>query len=435
MHSSPSDKTHRHLPADARSVDLPPDIDITFQLDTRRRRRPDFEAEERAVAMLASEMVEHPRLMLHTLARLAAELCRADAAGVSLLDGELFRWEAVAGTFVPYRDGTMPRHASPCGVVIDRNATQLMRLPHRMFPALAVTPPVVEALLVPFHSRRDPIGTVWVITQTSERRFDAEDARLLRTLAQFAAAGWQLWAAATVAEEASRRKDHFLATLAHELRNPLAALVAAVATLERTLPEDAANRSVPLLQRQIRHMFRLVDDMLDLSRIGAGKLRLENERVDFGRLVTDAVEARRPQCEARYQDLTTECPSSPIWLTADPVRVRQIVFNLLDNAQKFTPEHGSVHVRVSVREPYACLEVSDSGCGIARDKLEAIFDQYMQFDAHPSRSRGLGLGLALARRLAQLSGGSLTASSDGEGHGSCFTLLLPLEGAVPPELH
>jgi len=175
--------------------------------------------------------------------------------------------------------------------------------------------------------------------------------------------------------------------------------------------------------------------MLDLSRIGARKLRLENERVDFGRLVIDAVEARRPQCEARYQDLTTECPSSPIWLTADPGRVRQIVFNLLDNAQKFTPEHGSVHARVSVREPYACVEVSDSGCGIARDKLEAIFDPFMQFDAHPSRSRGLGLGLALARRLAQLSGGTLTASSDGEGHGSCFTLLLPLEGAVPPERH
>jgi signal transduction histidine kinase len=368
--------------------------------------------------------------MLQRLARLALELCRADAAGISLLDGDVFRWEALAGTMATYRDGTMPRDASPCGLVIERNAAQLMRLPHRAFPALTVTPVIVEALLVPFCLDGKPAGTVWVVAQSEDRQFDQEDERVVHTLAHFAAAGWHLWRMAITAEESSRRKDQFLATLAHELRNPLAAMVAAVATLRHMSNDSDTERPVVVLERQTRHMSRLVDDMLDLARIGAGKLNLTVERVDLCRVIREAADVFRARFDAREQELSLDCSAEPIWIDADAERIAQIVFNLLDNAQKFTPERGRVSVTVTSEDRHASLEVCDSGDGIPKDKLEAIFDHFSQLDAHAPRSRGLGIGLALARRLASASGGTLVARSDGEGRGSCFVLRLPLHGGT-----
>jgi len=145
--------------------------------------------------------------MLQRLVETARELCRADTAGISLLEGDVFRWEAVAGVFASYRDGTMPRAASPCGVCIDENVTQLMHLPDRHFPALRAEPRFVEALLIPFRVRGRPVGTVWIVSHTDERKFDREDERVVQTLAQFAAAGWQLWNALEAAEEANHHKD------------------------------------------------------------------------------------------------------------------------------------------------------------------------------------------------------------------------------------
>ena len=145
--------------------------------------------------------------MLQRLVETARELCRADTAGISLLEGDVFRWEAVAGVFASSRDGTMPRAASPCGVCIDENVTQLMHLPDRHFPALRAEPRFVEALLIPFRVRGRPVGTVWIVSHTDERKFDREDERVVRTLAQFAAAGWQLWNALEAVEEANHRRD------------------------------------------------------------------------------------------------------------------------------------------------------------------------------------------------------------------------------------
>jgi CheY-like chemotaxis protein len=183
------------------------EVDVRSELSTRRPRLPDSEGLDRALAILAREMTENPRRMLQRLVETARELCRADTAGISLLEGDVFRWEAVAGVFASSRDGTMPRAASPCGVCIDENVTQLMHLPDRHFPALRVEPRFVEALLIPFRVRGRPVGTVWIVSHTDERKFDREDERVVQTLAQFAAAGWQLWNALAAAEEANHRKD------------------------------------------------------------------------------------------------------------------------------------------------------------------------------------------------------------------------------------
>jgi signal transduction histidine kinase len=173
------------------------EVDIRAQLTCRPYRSPDYEAEDRALAVLAAELAENPRNMLQKLVETALVLCRGDTAGLSLLEThggtEVFRWEALAGVFAAARNNTMPRDASPCGVCIDENTTQLMRLADRCFPALRSDPRFVEALLVPFHYQGRPIGTVWVVTHQFDRKFDREDERVIRTLSAFASAAWQLW--------------------------------------------------------------------------------------------------------------------------------------------------------------------------------------------------------------------------------------------------
>jgi hypothetical protein len=202
-------------------------IDFRSELKARPSRPPNYEAEHRALALLAKEMAENPRNMLQKVVEMAVELCAADTAGISILEGDVFRWESLAGVLSPYLNNTLPRDASPCGVCIDQNATQLMYLPDRCFPALSVEPRAVEALLVPFHHHGKPVGTVWIVAHTNQRKFDREDERIVRTLSGFAAAGWQLWKAFRTEAESSKKKDEFLAMLGHELRNPLAAIVSA----------------------------------------------------------------------------------------------------------------------------------------------------------------------------------------------------------------
>ena len=170
------------------------DVDIRSELSSRACRHRDYESEHRSMAALAQEMAVNPRNMLQKLAETALELCSAETAGVSLLETEegqeLFRWESLAGMCAKFRNNTMPRAASPCGLCIDENATQLMYLPDRLFPALLAEPRFVEALLIPFHVQEKPLGALWVVSHTEGRTFDGENERILRMLAQFASAAW-----------------------------------------------------------------------------------------------------------------------------------------------------------------------------------------------------------------------------------------------------
>ena len=169
----------RHADQSAEPTATLADVDVRSALSTRPPRLPDSEGLDRALAVLAREMTENPPSMLQRLVETALDLCRADTAGLSLLEGNVFRWEAVAGVFASYRDGTMPRAASPCGVCIDENVTQLMHLPDRCFPALRAEPRFVEALLIAFQVRGRPVGTVWIVSHTDGRKFDREDERVV----------------------------------------------------------------------------------------------------------------------------------------------------------------------------------------------------------------------------------------------------------------
>jgi signal transduction histidine kinase len=223
------------------------EVDILQQLDARPSRGPDYEAQNRALAILADDIAHHPANMLQRFVDVAVELCHAGTAAISLADGDVFRWGAVAGVCAAAQNGNLPRRASPCDVVIDRNAIQLMELPDRCFPALRAVPRFVEALLLPFHARGNPVGVVWIVSHRFEQRFDREDARIVKMLTQYLSAAWHLWRQAEDARERGHRKDEFVATLSHELRNPFSAITTAVSVLEKRInTSDPARRAVDL---------------------------------------------------------------------------------------------------------------------------------------------------------------------------------------------
>ena len=288
------------------------EVDICSELQVRPRRTPDYETEDRALAVLAEEMAEHPRNMLQKLVEIAVELCAARTAGISLLEGDVFRWEAVAGVFASYRNGTMPRGASPCGVCIDRDATQLMYMPARCFPALQAEPHFVEALLIPFHDHGKAVGTVWIVSHDSERKFDREDERIVRTLAQFASAGWQLWRASVAATELSRRKDEFLATLAHELRTPLSVILGWVQMVRSgQLDRAASDRAIDVIERSTHHLNtrgRPVGCQPDSH----GQGRLEDRRARPGQRYRDVHRGRAPagRGQAHHDPARPRLPSA-----------------------------------------------------------------------------------------------------------------------------
>lgn len=240
-------------------------IDIRADLDDRPYRLPDYETEDRALALLAAELAENPQNMLQKLAETALDLCRADTAGVSLLEthagAEVFRWEALAGIHAASRNGTMPRNASPCGVCIDQDAMQLMYLPDRLFPALRSDPRFVEALLIPFRYQGQPVGTIWVVMNRFGRHFDREDERLMRTLAAFASAGWQLWRAqeqlrnlpAMLVQAHETERKTLARDLHDSLTQKLVALSMRTSAIAKSLPvaQDAISRQICDLGKKI----------------------------------------------------------------------------------------------------------------------------------------------------------------------------------------
>ncbi len=236
--------------------------------------------------------------------------------------------------------------------------------------------------------------------------------------------------------ETDRRKDRFFATLGHELRNPLAPIRNAVHVIGKVGEgEREFARAKDILERQVRHMTHLLDDLLDVGRLTAGKISLRKERMDLVDLVRATIEERRPDAVAAGLTLTASLPERPLWMLADPTRIAQSVANLLVNAVKFTPRGGHVAVTLAP-EPggTAAVVVSDDGVGIEPDMLDRLFEPFSQADRSLDRSRGgLGLGLSLVRSFADMHGGSVSARSDGPGKGSEFTLRLPLAADLPGE--
>ena len=229
-------------------------------------------------------------------------------------------------------------------------------------------------------------------------------------------------------QQADRRKTEFLATLAHELRNPMAPLTTTLALLEHTRPSPAAAQPhYAVMGRQLEHMGRLIDDLMEISRVTRGKIALQPEQLALADVIRDAVELSRPMLNSRRQVLQLTDMASGLTVRGDAVRLAQVFANLLNNAAKYTPPGGHVGIAVQRQDGMASVTVRDDGDGIPQEMLESVFDMFVQVsDMARTAQGGLGIGLTLVRSLVELHGGRVLARSDGPGRGSEFEVLLPL---------
>jgi PAS domain S-box-containing protein len=297
-----------------------------------------------------------------------------------------------------------------------------------------------SALVVPLEARGRTLGVIRLATAGSGRGFGADDVAVAEAVARrvaFALDNARLFAEA---REAARHKDEFIALLAHELRNPLAPIFNALALI-RLKPDDRANLdwARDVAERKARYLARLIDDLLDVSRILRGKLELRREAVELAPAVGRAVETVRPLVESRRHTLNVALPEGPVWLEADPVRVEQVLANLLTNAARYTEEGGRISLTVdrsgagaNGRPPEVVLTVRDTGVGLTAEERERIFLPFEQGGGPSERPRlGLGLGLSLVRSLVEMHGGTVRAKSDGPGRGSAFVVRLPALAEAP----
>jgi signal transduction histidine kinase/ActR/RegA family two-component response regulator len=280
---------------------------------------------------------------------------------------------------------------------------------------------------------QDALHAAGSAVQERQRQLEAEQAALRRQtelLEQRTALAEALIQERKVDD---RRKDEFLATLAHELRNPLAPIVSALQILDVAAHDPAATgKAREILDRQVAQMKRLIDDLMDISRISQGKLELQREEIELKSVVEEVIDVWRPVVDRMDHDLQVSLPPQPVMLDGDPVRLTQLLTNLLGNACKFTPPGGKIRIDAMREDADLVVTISDNGSGIAPELLPRLFDLFTQGDRSLERSTGgLGIGLALVKRLAQMHGGSVEARSEGPGKGAQFIVRLPIVVDAP----
>lgn len=261
-----------------------------------------------------------------------------------------------------------------------------------------------------------------------ERKVQQRTAELARANLALQAEVIERKRAETALRETDRRKDEYLASLAHELRNPLVPIRFALEIMRMAADRpELLEKNRLVVERQIKHMVRLIDDLMDVSRLSRGKIVLHRRRVDLAQVIEDAVEASRPLIESARHTLAIDRPDGPIQIDADPVRLAQILLNLLNNAAKFTEPGGFIQLSARQEGDWILLQVRDNGAGIAADEIPRLFQMFAQLERPTDQAQGgLGIGLALVRNLVELHGGEITASSDGPERGSTFSVRLPL---------
>jgi signal transduction histidine kinase/DNA-binding response OmpR family regulator len=380
---------------------------------------------------------------LHALLRAVVPRL-ADLAGVTVLESSGQPWRSELAWLE--NGAAMPRIRSlaaadgphdPLRAALERVLSS--GVPEQLH-GLAIVNPFTEtgpahlraALIRPLVARGRILGALSLVLGESGRKFRPEDLALAEELAGRAAVALDNARLYREIQEGDRRKDEFLAMLGHELRNPLAAIANALEYAHVAAGDRAAfQQSRDILARQVQLMARLVDDLLDVSRITRGKIELRKEIVDLQSAVARAMATVEPLVSARQHELTISMPDGPIRLLADPARLEQVLANLLNNAAKYTDPGGRIRLDVECNEETVAVHVRDSGVGIAPQLLPRVFELFMQGDRSLDRSQGgLGIGLTLVRSLVELHGGQVEVFSEGLGHGSDFVVRLPL--AVTP---
>lgn len=421
------------------------DVLITSSLRLRDSRAPDYVAETAALTDLARAMSESPGLVLQKLVDTALDLCRADSAGISLLEtldgGEVFRWEAMAGVYARQFGGLdsnyMPRQASPCGTTIDYDTALLMYMPERAYPAVKAEPPIVEALLIPFHVENTPVGTIWILAHNEERKFDQEDERIVGHLAQFASVGWQLWKAHQVALKQRNLAEHQLrearvtaalgtatAKIVHDLADPVNTLLRSLELQDSLLKQHAPQlgdelaETTDFLKQAAQRVSALIAELREFSR----PLRLDSKPVDLAALVdrvmSEVGHLARSQGIEVVRELDARLP--PAMLDAE--KFTRAVWNLCRNAVEAMPDGGKLQVRCYAAGKTICVEVQDAGCGIP-DGIK-VFEPFVS-----SKPAGWGLGLAIVQQIITLHQGTIDYASL-PGKGTTFRICLPVAAAA-----
>jgi signal transduction histidine kinase/integral membrane sensor domain MASE1/ActR/RegA family two-component response regulator len=384
--------------------------------------------------------------VLQRIADGAQALCRSDTSAIFLRDGDtdtlapryrvgpwLRAYETLRIRPGEGLGGQVMATGRPLRTGSYRDDPRAPRHLHRVADEAGVTAVMVVPILV-----RGGVGGLLYIGNGTARTFTDEDETVCVRLAEQAAiaiGNAELFAGAEAAraeaEAANRAKDAFLAMLSHELRNPLGAIASAAHVLRRSSAGDGASAPArAVIERQIEHLRRLVDDLLDVSRVLSGKIVLQRRPLDLSVVVEQTVQVLAES--GRHARHRVALQAAPVWVTADPVRIEQVVTNLLENALKYTPAGGAIDLALRRDGGLAVLSVQDSGVGIPAPLLPRVFDLFVQGEQPLQRSAGgLGIGLTLVKRIVELHGGAVAAASDGPGRGSCFTVRLPVT-APPP---
>ena len=280
----------------------------------------------------------------------------------------------------------------------------------------------------PLRSRAGTLGVFTFAMAESDRRYDADDLRVAEDIARRATVAMENADLYRALQAADLRKDEFLATLAHELRNPLAPIRNSLEIMARLKDDpESMEQARSIMERQLTQMVSLIDDLMDVSRISRDKLQLRKERVELAAVVRSAVEAIDPLVAASGHELIVALPAEPVWLLADPTRLAQVLSNLLNNSAKYTEPGGRITLAAERQGSDLVVAVRDTGLGIPAEMLPRIFDMFAQVDRSLERAQGgLGIGLTLVKRLVEMHGGTIEAHSEGVGRGSEFVVRLPV---------
>lgn len=400
------------------------DVIATSQLLARKSRPANYKAENEALTALVQVMSETPDLVLQKLADTALNLCGVGSAGISITETEngkeIFRWRATAGRYTEYLGGTMPRDFSPCGEVLTRNAPLLMinMVQYYEYVSQLKSPPF-EVLLVPFYDNGKAIGTVWVVAHDDTHPFDAEDLRLLKSLANFASVAvcafartFELERANAAATVASELREQFIAVLGHDLRNPLGAIVNSGKLMERGAPPERTAKLGQIIGRSAYRIGELVDNLLDFTRgrLGGG-IGVDLQKTDALDSVLDQVVSEL-RCAYPERILETRYAlGAAVQIDAD--RIAQMVSNLVGNALTHGDPTAPVFVEAHSTERFLSIAVSNKGTPIAAHIMERLFLPFER-GGRGSTREGLGLGLYISSEIARAHGGELTVTSTDE---------------------